>query len=59
MVLIYLGLIIGALGLLTSVLIPVVIHLKERSKKEVSYTVYDNIPLLNIKAHIPQFQPDG
>jgi len=46
----YLGLIIGALSLL----VPVVIYLKQRSKKEISYTVYDNIPLLNIKAGIKE-----
>ena len=51
---VYLGLIIGALCFLTSVLVPVAIYLKERSKKEVSYAVYGNIPLLNIKEEIKE-----
>lgn len=47
---VYLGLIIGAFGLL----VPVVIYLKQRSKKEISYTVYGNIPLLNIQEGIKE-----
>jgi len=54
MVLIYLGLIIGALGLLTSVLIPVVIYLKQRGKKEISYIVYDKVSLVNIKEEVKE-----
>lgn len=46
----YLGLIIGALGLL----VPVVIYLKQRSKKEISYAVYGNIPLLNINEGVKE-----
>ena len=51
---VYLGLIIGALCLLTSVLVPVVIYLKERSKKEISYIVFDDMPLLNIKEEVKE-----
>src|SRR5260221_9556305 len=47
---VYLGLVIGALGLL----VPVVIYLKQRSKKEVSYHVYDSISLINIKEEVKE-----
>src|SRR3989442_9175372 len=51
---VYLGLFIAALCLLTSVLVPVVIHLKEQSKKEISYIVFDDVPLLNIKEEVKE-----
>src|SRR5258708_4364956 len=51
---VYLGLIIGALALLTSVLVPVVIYLRGRSKKEISYAVYDSISLVNIKEEVKE-----
>ena len=49
-----LGLIIAALCLVTSVLVPIAIHLRERSKKEISYRVIDDVPLLNIKEEVKE-----
>lgn len=49
---VFLGLIIAALGILTSVLVPYIIHLRERNIKEISYVVFDNVPILSIKKEV-------
>ena len=53
---VFLGL-IAALTLLAAVIalaIPIVIHLKEKNKKELSCSVFDNVPLLNIKEAVKE-----
>jgi len=49
---VYIGLIITALALLASVLVPVAIYLKQKSKKEISYRVITNVALFNIKDEV-------
>lgn len=51
---VYLGLIIAALGLLTAVIVPIAIHLREKSKKELTYSVFDDVPLLNIQEAVKE-----
>lgn len=49
---VWLGLIIAAVGILISLIVPVAIYQKQRSKKEISYRVITNVPLLNIKDEV-------
>ena len=39
---------------MAAVIVPIAIHLKEKSKKELTYSIFDNVPLLNIKEAVKE-----
>src|SRR5437879_3661903 len=49
---VWLGLIFTALCLLAAIIVPIVIYLKQRGNKVISYMVTNDVPLFNVKDEV-------